>query len=40
MRDGEIIDTMAINETDKDDLVQKMVGRKLTMMFPARSEKN
>ncbi len=39
MRDGEIIDTMAINETDKDDLVQKMVGRKLTMMFPARSEK-
>lgn len=36
MRDGEIIDTMPISQTNRLELVRKMVGRELSMMFPER----
>jgi ribose transport system ATP-binding protein len=34
MRDGEVIDTTPVRETNKMELVRKMVGRELSMMFP------
>ncbi|MGC8778437.1 MAG: sugar ABC transporter ATP-binding protein, partial [Candidatus Caldatribacteriaceae bacterium] len=36
MRDGEVVDTMPIARTNRFDLIQKMVGRELSMMFPER----
>ena len=34
LRDGKWIDTVAVADTDMDDLVAKMVGRSLTQRFP------
>ncbi len=39
MRDGEIVDTTPITETNKFDLVRKMVGRELSMMFLQRDHR-
>lgn len=36
MRDGEIIDTMPVSQTSRLELIRKMVGRELSMMFPER----
>ncbi len=36
MRDGEVVDTMPVAQTNRFDLVRKMVGRELSMMFPER----
>lgn len=37
MRDGKIVDTKPIPETNFDEVVRKMVGRELTDRFPARN---
>jgi ribose transport system ATP-binding protein len=37
MRDGEVIDTMPVSQTNKMELIRKMVGRELSMMFPQRN---
>lgn len=39
LRDGEFVDSMPVAEANKEDLIQKMVGKKLTMMFPQRAER-
>lgn len=39
LRDGEFVDSMPVAETNKEELIQKMVGKKLTMMFPQRAER-
>ena len=36
LRDGQIIDTSAVKDTTKQQLIEKMVGRKLEQEFPAR----
>ncbi|MGQ9623001.1 MAG: sugar ABC transporter ATP-binding protein [Candidatus Caldatribacteriaceae bacterium] len=37
IRDGEVVDTMPVAQTNKLDLVRKMVGRELSTMFPKRN---
>uniref|UniRef100_A0A7V4TYI7 Sugar ABC transporter ATP-binding protein n=1 Tax=Candidatus Caldatribacterium saccharofermentans TaxID=1454753 RepID=A0A7V4TYI7_9BACT len=39
MRDGEVIDTMPVSQTNKRELIRKMVGRELSMMFPQRNNR-
>jgi ABC-type sugar transport system ATPase subunit len=34
LKDGQTVDTKLVTETDEDDLVRMMVGRKLTDMYP------
>ncbi len=36
MRDGEVVDTMPVSQTNRFELIRKMVGRELSMMFPKR----
>ena len=37
MRDGKWIDTLAVAQTNMDELVAKMVGRSLTQRFPEKT---
>lgn len=39
LRDGQYVTTLNTSETDKDELVHYMVGRKLTEIYPARDPK-
>ena len=39
MRDGKTVDTMAIRDTNFDEVVKKMVGREITERFPKRDFK-
>lgn len=39
LRDGQYVTTLTTKDTDKDELVRYMVGRELTEIYPARSEK-
>ena len=39
LRDGKIIDTGAVSEFTKDDMISKMIGREISDKFPARSSK-
>lgn len=39
LRDGQYVTTLNTSETDKDELVHYMVGRKLTEIYPSRSQK-
>lgn len=36
MKDGEYVDTVITEEIDKESLINKMIGRKMTEMFPQR----
>jgi ABC-type sugar transport system ATPase subunit len=36
LRDGEVISTRPIGETDRDTLIEEMIGRKLSSVFPDR----
>lgn len=37
IRDGEVVDTIPVAQTNKLDLIRKMVGRELSTMFPERN---
>ncbi len=39
LRDGKIIDTGAVSDFTKDDMISKMIGREISDKFPARSSK-
>jgi ribose transport system ATP-binding protein len=39
LRDGELVNSLGINESTVDQIVQMMVGREITDMYPAKSEK-
>lgn len=39
LRDGKIIDTGAVSDFTKDDVISKMIGREIADKFPARSSK-
>ena len=38
LRDGRVVDTVAIGDTDKAGIIQMMIGKQLTEMFPERAE--